>query len=192
MTRSAPAEQVQPREPDIVPGKREAYEELLARALRHARRLLPPEQAFEVAHDVALEMLRRPPGPIGGGLLYVAVTARLRIAAREAGRRATRDRAYLEMTSTSIPAWAQPGSELEAKELDERITAAVAEMPRAMRETFLLVREEELSYKDAAARLGVSVGTIHTQMSRALAVLRDCVERYESGAPASATKGGRP
>ena len=54
-------------------------------------------------------------------------------------------------------------------------------MPRAMRETFLLVRDEELSYKEAAARLGVSVGTVHTQLSRANALLRECIQRYQAG-----------
>ena len=44
-----------------------------------------------------------------------------------------------------------------------------------------LVRDEELSYKDAAARLGVAVGTVHTQLSRANALLRECIQRYQAG-----------
>jgi RNA polymerase sigma-70 factor, ECF subfamily len=161
--------------------QRRAYEEILVRAMRYAERVVPREQAFEVAHDVAVEMLRHPPGEISGTLLYIRVTSRLRNLWRATQRRAALDRAYLEMRATAMPAWAVPGSELEARELRERIDEVLMRMPTAMREAFLLVREEELSYKETAARLGVSVGTVHTQLSRANALLRECVERYHAG-----------
>src|SRR5688500_5018601 len=161
---------------------RRTYEEILVRAMRFAERLVPRDQAFEVAHDVAIELLRTPPEKVNGTLLYIRVTSRLRNLWRATQRRAALDRAYVEMRSTAMPAWAQPGAELEARELRERIEDCLTHMPSAMRETFLLVREEELSYKETAARLGISVGTVHTQLSRANALLRECVQRYHAGA----------
>ena len=113
-------------------------------------------------------------------MLYLRVTSRLRNLWRAARRRASLDRAYVEMQTRAVPAWANPGAELEARELRKRIEAVVAHMPDAMREVFILVREEELSYKETAERLGVSVGTVHTQLSRANALLRECVARYHA------------
>jgi RNA polymerase sigma-70 factor (ECF subfamily) len=161
---------------------RRTYEELLVRAMRYAERLVPREQAFEIAHDVAIEMLRHSPDRVTGTLLYIRVTSRVRNLWRATQRRAALDRAYLEMRSSAMPSWAEPGADLEARELSQRIEDVLAQMPSGMREAFLLVREEELSYKEAAARLGISVGTVHTQLSRANALLRDCVELYRAGA----------
>jgi RNA polymerase sigma-70 factor, ECF subfamily len=157
------------------------YEDVLQRAFRYAERLVPREQAFEIAHDVAVEMLRRPPARMSGTMLYLRVTSRLRNAWRASQRRAATDRAYLDMRGTRTPAWADPAAGIEAEELRACIREALNAMPRGMREIFLLVRDEELSYKQAAARLGVSVGTVHTQLSRANALLRERVLRYQAG-----------
>jgi RNA polymerase sigma-70 factor (ECF subfamily) len=157
------------------------YEEVLQRAMRYAERLVPRDQAFEIAHDVAVEMLRRPPARMSGTMLYLRVTSRLRNLWRANQRRAANDRAYLDMRSSQTPEWADPAAGVEAEELRARVRAALDQMPRAMHETFLLVRDEELSYKEAAARLGVSVGTVHTQLSRANALMRECIQRYQSG-----------
>ena len=84
----------------------------------------------------------------------------------------------METRADDPPAWARPGADLEARELGDRIAQVVARMPRGMREAFLLVREERLSYREAAERLGVGVGTIHTQLARAGVLLRECVKAY--------------
>ncbi len=62
------------------------------------------------------------------------------------------------------------------------IEDAVAEMPDAMRQAFLLVRVKQLSYKEAADRLGIGVGTVHTQLARASQRLRQVVDRYRTDA----------
>ena len=169
------------REPSVASDAKRLYEEVLQRAFRYAERMVPRDQAFEIAHDVAVEILRRPPSRLSGTMLYLRVTSRLRNLWRASQRRAATDRAYLEMRSTHTPSWADPAAGVEADELRARIRDALDRMPRAMRETFLLVRDEELSYKEAAARLGVTVGTVHTQLSRANALLRECIQRYQAG-----------
>jgi RNA polymerase sigma-70 factor (ECF subfamily) len=160
------------------PEPRRRYEVLVQRAMRYAVRLLPRDQAFEIAHEVAVELLDQPPSQISGTIIYLRVTSRVRNAWRSNARRASLDAAWLESRPGSLPSWAQPGAELEAEELHERIRETLVAMPASMRETFLLVREEELSYREAAERLGVSVSTVHTQLSRANALLRKCVEQY--------------
>lgn len=173
---SAPAH-----EPPVESDQRRLYETVLQRAMRYAERLVGRDQAFEIAHDVAVEMLRRPPERLSGTMLYLRVTSRLRNLWRATQRRAAIDRAYIEMRAASTPAWADPASGIEADELRACIRRALERMPKAMRETFHLVRDEELSYKETAARLGVSVGTVHTQLSRANALLRECIQRHQSG-----------
>ncbi len=76
-----------------------------------------------------------------------------------------------------------PRRAVELHELQARVAATVAEMPSGMRQVLLLVRGEELSYKATAARLGITVGTVHTQFSRASALLRACVAQYHADAP---------
>lgn len=169
------------RDQQMASDPRRVYEEVLQRAMRYAERLVDRDQAFEIAHDVAVEMLRRPPERMSGTMLYLRVTSRLRNLWRATQRRAATDRAYLEMRSASTPSWADPAGGLEADELRAHIQRTLDRMPHAMRDTFLLVRDEELSYKETAARLGVSVGTVHTQLSRANALLRECIQRYQAG-----------
>jgi RNA polymerase sigma-70 factor (ECF subfamily) len=168
------------RDHPVDPDHRTLYEEVLQRAMRYAERLVGRDQAFEIAHDVAVEMLRRPPERMSGTMLYLRVTSRLRNLWRASQRRAATDRAYIDMRSATTPAWANPAAGVEADELRACIRKALDRMPPSMRETFLLVRDEELSYKETAVRLGVSVGTVHTQLSRANALLRECIKRYQS------------
>jgi RNA polymerase sigma factor (sigma-70 family) len=160
---------------------RRRYEDALVRAMGFAERYLPRDQAQEIAHDVACEMLRLGAERATGALIYVAVTSRLRTFWRSAQRRAALEGAYRETQTPSV--WADPGASLELGELRGRIDDCIAAMPPAMRQVFVLLREEELSYKDAASRLGVSVATVHTQIARASARLRDCVGQYRLDAP---------
>jgi RNA polymerase sigma factor (sigma-70 family) len=172
---------------------RQAYEDVLVRAMRYARRIVPRDQAFEVAHDVALEMLDRPAAQrASGALLFVAVSRRLRNVARAEHRRAARDGAYLEQQSAQTTVWANPDVALETRELGDYIAGIVQRMPDGMRDAFVLVREEGLTYKQAAERLNVGVGTVHTQLSRALTLIRDGVQDYYDDAPgARRTRDGR-
>jgi RNA polymerase sigma-70 factor (ECF subfamily) len=166
-----------PRDPETT------YEAILAHALRYARRILPADEAFEIAHDVALQIFERAePEPPTGQMLYLAIIRRRRDAWRATERRAVREGTYLERRTES-PRWPDPEASIEARELRARIRQVVASMPPGMREVFLLVREQELTYKEAAARLGIGVATVHTQLSRAGALLRECVRAYHADDP---------
>ena len=61
-------------------------------------------------------------------------------------------------------------------------------LPEKCRLVFILNRFEELSYKEVAERLGISVKTVENQMSKALRILRaemvnyrKLLEKEESG-----------
>ena len=160
------------------PELRRLYDDAFARALHHAERYVATDQAREIAHEVATEMAQLPQGNVSASLIYIAVTSRLRDHWKMSKRRALAEGKYQELQRNATPAWAIPDADVEYDELHKSIARVLDEMPRAMREVFLLVREEELSYKEVAERLGVGTGTVHTQLSRANALLRECVSRY--------------
>lgn len=62
---------------------------------------------------------------------------------------------------------------LQAKETQQKIDQAISFMPDGCRTIFLLSREEQLSYKEIAETLGISVKTVENQMGKALRILRE-------------------
>ncbi len=64
------------------------------------------------------------------------------------------------------------GDHLIEGELKQRIREAVEELPEKCREVFTLNRYQELKYHEIADRLGISVKTVETQMSKALQHMR--------------------
>lgn len=59
------------------------------------------------------------------------------------------------------------------KNLSLLIEQAINELPAKMREVFLLSRQEHLSHREIAARLGIEESTVKRQVSNALKILRD-------------------
>lgn len=62
--------------------------------------------------------------------------------------------------------------QLELKELQTYIKARVQELPPQCRAVFLLSREAQLSNKEVAQRLNISVNTVEQHMRKALRILR--------------------
>jgi RNA polymerase sigma-70 factor (family 1) len=69
-------------------------------------------------------------------------------------------------------------NELSAKSLSERINLAIDKLPAKCRQTFQLSRFDELSYKEIAETMNVSVKTVENQMGKALAFLRTNLDSY--------------
>lgn len=61
---------------------------------------------------------------------------------------------------------------LNAAEIATRIRLATSELPEKCREVFELSRNEHLKYEEIAQRLNISVKTVETQISKALAHFR--------------------
>lgn len=68
--------------------------------------------------------------------------------------------------------------EVEIKQLSADIDEAIANLPEQMRKIFKLSRYEGLKYSAIAEHLNISVKTVETQMSRALAKLRQKLSDY--------------
>ncbi len=63
-------------------------------------------------------------------------------------------------------------SEILRKETEEAIRLGLEELPPACKQVFLLSRYEDLSYKEIAFTLDISIKTVEAQMSKALRMLR--------------------
>lgn len=71
-----------------------------------------------------------------------------------------------------------PDSIIEIKELENIIEKAIETLPPRCQQIFRLSREEEMSYKEIAALLDISVNTVEGQMSIALSKLRAILRPY--------------
>ncbi|HEX3006753.1 MAG TPA: RNA polymerase sigma-70 factor [Bacteroidales bacterium] len=71
-----------------------------------------------------------------------------------------------------------PVANLILQELEQKASEIVEALPEQCRRIYLLNRDEGLKYHEIASRLGISVGTVKTQMSRAFAKLREDLKEF--------------
>jgi RNA polymerase sigma-70 factor (ECF subfamily) len=64
------------------------------------------------------------------------------------------------------------------KDLHGRIHEAVKELPEKCRLIYRLSREEQLTHKEIAHRLNISIKTVENQLTIALRRVRHCLEEY--------------
>ena len=84
------------------------------------------------------------------------------------------DRVAREETPTA----ASPEDLYLRRELADAVARAIAELPARCREVFVLRRQQHLSYHEIAARVGVSLGTVKSQMWRATVKLKGKLAPY--------------
>jgi RNA polymerase sigma-70 factor (family 1) len=73
------------------------------------------------------------------------------------------------------------GKALEGKELQDKIRVLVQELPVQCRTVFLLSREQQLSNKQIADQLNISVNTVEQHIRKARRILREALGNYEFG-----------
>jgi RNA polymerase sigma factor (sigma-70 family) len=175
---------------------RRVYVDALQRAMRHAAAHVDRDDARDIANYVAAKVVERTTESEQllsvDAFIHRAVVNRLRDLWRSRRTRETAEEVFHEERSALAPAWSQPGVDLESDELHQVIARAIEAMPDAMRKVFLLVRRDERSYKDAAVSLGIGIGTVHTQLSRANALLRLAVANYRADQQIVPVSSGRP
>ncbi len=71
-----------------------------------------------------------------------------------------------------------PLGELLEKEMEDKMQQAIASLPDECRKVYLLSREESLSQKEIAQRLGISVNTVKYHMKNALRILTASLKKY--------------
>lgn len=69
---------------------------------------------------------------------------------------------------------------IEYQELESYINSSIDKLPEKCRLVFVLNRFEQLSYKEVAKKLDISVKTVENQMSKALKFLRKELAAYKN------------
>jgi len=67
---------------------------------------------------------------------------------------------------------------LEKKELEKKINEGIDKLPEKARMVFLLSRFEQLSYREIAEKLGISIKTVENHISKSLKLLRIHLKPY--------------
>ncbi|MCA9593488.1 MAG: RNA polymerase sigma factor [Myxococcales bacterium] len=100
-------------------------------------------------------------------------------------RKNRRERRALEVLTTDPCAWTRPDASPAMVALSPRVERAISELPEAFESVVRLVDLAELSYKDAAERLGIPVGTVMSRLFRGRRLLAAVLDN-EPAAPAIA------
>jgi len=85
-----------------------------------------------------------------------------------------------------------PYEDVHGAELQRLAAGAVGQLPEKRREVFRLIREEGLSYRDAAEVLGLSEQTVANHMSLALADLRTAMRPFLSAREEASGESRKP
>ena len=93
-------------------------------------------------------------------------------------RAAERDAQYLRERTESIHTWMDPEAQWIERECDALYAKTLAALPEACRATFIAVREDELSYAEAATKLGISVKMVGKHISHAQREFRVALREY--------------
>lgn len=171
-------------------GHREALEELFHRyrlvAYRVAYRLLGNEaDALDAVQEAFVKALTHLSGFQGLSsfktwLLRVVSNAALDYG-RKRGRTETLSMDLLgpkQRENIEPLVYSEPGRELERDDLRQCLHTALAALPAAQRQTFVLHAEAELSYREVAAVLGISIGTVMSRLFYARQKLRGLLETW--------------
>lgn len=133
------------------------------------------EIAEDIVQELFLAMWRDPEPWTGQGSVRVLLYAAARNRALDYLRHRRVRLRYAQRTlaeaeiHTGAPA---ADDEVVNSEIREALDAAIQSLPERAREMFSLNRRDGLSYREIAERLGVSIKTVETQMSRSLKKLR--------------------
>jgi RNA polymerase sigma factor (sigma-70 family) len=153
---------------------------------RYVARRLGPDAAEDIVAEVFLAAFRQraryqPSQPDARPWLYGIATHLI-------GRhRRSEIRAYRALARTGTDPVTEPFTDrvdaaVSAEGMTRQLAGALARLPSAHRDALLLVAWGGLSYEQAAASLGVPVGTVRSRLSRARARLRQALA--EPGPPA--------
>jgi RNA polymerase sigma-70 factor, ECF subfamily len=94
----------------------------------------------------------------------------------QAGKDAGPERDLLQ--TVTDPDSERSGDRLELSELEQAVDEAIAGLPPAQRAAVLLLRFEELSYREIAEALGISAMAVKSLINRARENLRSSLGRY--------------
>jgi RNA polymerase sigma factor (sigma-70 family) len=140
---------------------------------------VPGQDVEDVVHDIALDWLVKlrtgswAPTPDNlQAFVRKLVADHLVDRRRKRIRRKDHDGEHLRVRTVTTPTWVSPDRSNDEEVNDAIARRLIDQLPARCRTAHCLIREDGWSYKDTAALLGVSVGTVHTYIGRAQRRLR--------------------
>jgi RNA polymerase sigma-70 factor, ECF subfamily len=173
-----------------IAGERDSLDELFRRyrtvAYRVAHRLLGNDaDALDAVQEAFVKALVHLPSFQGRSSFKTWLLRVVSNAALDLGRRRGRREALsMDAAGTKFHAGceplteAEPGQELHRLDLRRKLQEALAQLPLAQRQTFVLHAEAELSYREVAETLGISIGTVMSRLYYARQRLRLLLEPW--------------
>jgi len=171
-----------------VAGERASLDELFRRyrtvAYRVAHRLLGNEaDALDAVQEAFIKVLVHLPSFQGRSSFKTWFLRVVSNAALDLGRqRSRRETLSLDGLGPKFREECEPllhpdpARELERLDLRRKLHEALAQLPSAQRQTFVLHAEAELSYREVAETLGISIGTVMSRLYYARQRLRVLLE----------------
>lgn len=159
------------------------YERHGPAVVRYLTRRLGSDVGEDAAHDVFVRAFRlragydAARGSVAGWLFGIALNV-----ASEHRRAEGRRLRALERLAGSTPRSAPDAP--AGLDLSPTLARALRRLPAKEREALLLVVWGECTYDEAAAALGVPVGTVRSRISRARTTLQDAAGEHRRPAPA--------
>jgi RNA polymerase sigma factor (sigma-70 family) len=185
--RGEPSSQSGPSDGDLMTrlagGDREALEPLME---RHQRRLYRLALAYLRNADDALDVVQetfvraylnagrwRPDREVAAWLTRIAINQSIDRYRRERYRRRFVEPLQDETPMVAPAAHASPERAVGAREIDERVGAAVLALPEKQRAVFLLRHREDMPLEEIGRTLGLNLGTVKSSLHRAVTRLRE-------------------
>jgi len=135
------------------------------------------EQAKDIVQEVFIKLWRNAPG--------LAITTSLEAYLKravvntslnhiEARNRFTK----LKLEDAAMNERAVGSAPLDLDELTRLVNEAISQLPPRTRTVFSLIRSEDMSYREVAAALGISLKAVEKEMLKALKMLRAALRNY--------------
>jgi len=158
---------------------RRTWEEMYVVA---AKALREKTNAADVIQDVFLSLWnRRHELKIEGSLTNYLHTAVRYKAIHHIEKNITR-RDYLAVLADVSVNWLPPNAEvdLQLEELQKALSTVVTRMPPKMQQVYILSRQQQLSHKEIAEQLSVSVETVKKHIQHALQLIKAALQYVPS------------
>jgi RNA polymerase sigma-70 factor, ECF subfamily len=171
-------------------GDREALDELFRRyrlvAYRVAHRLLGNDaDALDAVQEAFVKALIHLPSFQGRSSFKTWMLRVVSNAALDLGRqRGRREGLSMDALGTKFREDCEPlqtldpGHEIHRQDLRKKLNEALSQLPVAQRQTFVLHAEAELSYREVAETLNISIGTVMSRLYYARQRLRHLLEPW--------------
>ncbi|MFL5328431.1 MAG: RNA polymerase sigma factor [Gemmataceae bacterium] len=169
-------------------GDRHALDELFRRhrqpAYRVAFRLLGQEaDALDAVQEAFIKVITHLDGFERRSSFKTWLMRVVTNAALDLGRKRSRRATLPEMdeggeVDAGVLTWDDPTRGLENADLRKALNKALAELPDVQRQTLVLHVEGELSYKEVAEVLGISIGTVMSRLFYARQKLKSALSEH--------------